>query len=55
MKERVIVTNSNPFYKTLGKPQTDSPMPMFGNKLGVACPDRLVVVTAGFLQRLLSL
>lgn len=46
MKERVIVTNSNPFYKTLWKSQTDSPMPMFGNKLGATCPNKLVVLTA---------
>lgn len=36
MKEIVIVTNSNPLYKIPGKPQTDSPRPVFGNKLGVA-------------------
>lgn len=42
MKETVIVTNSNPLYKTLGKPQTDSPMPVFGHQLGVACPGRHV-------------
>lgn len=49
MKEIVIVINSNPLYKTPGKPQTDSPRPMFGNELGVACPNRLVVVTTVFL------